>query len=355
MSMRIAIVCPIASGGGITEAFFNSLEMLRRQGATPIGIVPTDFHFLDRLKDTGLEVHTVKDLERGGSWSFFLQSIRLKKAVRDAQPDILVLNNGRHVASQKRLNPKLPVVSIYHSGKFQRNMRADRIITINDDQVGFLTAIGYPAERIVVVDNALPVETLAPYQAKPISNAQPVIGTLRLLEPAKGVDTLIEAIAELAKRGHRLETRIGSNGSQKETLMALSQRLGVQEHVRFDGWIEDKNAYFDAMDIYVLPSRAEEWGIGVVEANAARLPVIATDTLGPKRIVEHEVTGLLVPKENPVAMADSIERLINNPALAQRLAHAGYERCAERYLLPKIAPVFYREITKVLETGLLAR
>lgn len=348
MSTRIAIVCPIASGGGITEAFFNSLEMLQRQGATPIAIVPEQFSFLDRLKATGFDIHTIAGLERGGTWNFLLQTARLRQAIKRAKPDILVLNNGRHVAAQKRANPGLPIVAIYHGGKTQRYAKADRIITINDDQRGYVISMGYPANRVVVVDNALPLETLPPYVARQSRSNPPTVGTLRLLEPAKGIDTLIEAIAELAGRGLRLETRIGSNGSQKEKLVALAKRLGVQDLVHFDGWIEDKDAYFDAMDIYVLPSRAEEWGIGVVEANAARLPVIATNTLGPKRIVEHNVTGLLVPKEDPAAMADAIAAVASDTELTERLAKAGYERCAERYLLPKIAPIFYREIMHVL-------
>lgn len=349
MSTRIAIVCPIASGGGITEAFFNSLEMLQRQGATPIAIVPEQFSFLERLKATGFDIHTIAGLERGGTWNFLHQTARLRQAIKRAKPDILVLNNGRHVAAQKRANPGLPIVAIYHGGKTQRYVKADRIITINDDQRGYMISMGYPANRVVVVDNALPLEMLPPYVARQSRSNPPTVGTLRLLEPAKGIDTLIEAIAELAGRGLRLETRIGSNGSQKEKLVALAKRLGVQDLVHFDGWIEDKDAYFDAMDIYVLPSRAEEWGIGVVEANAARLPVIATNTLGPKRIVEHNVTGLLVPKEDPVAMADAIAAVASDTELAERLAKAGYERCAERYLLPKIAPIFYREIMQVLK------
>ncbi len=348
MSTRIAIVCPIASGGGITEAFFNSLEMLQREGATPIAIVPEQFRFLERLEATDLEHHTIKGLERGGTWNFLLQTRRLRQAIKRTKPDILVLNNGRHVAAQKRANPGLPIVAIYHGGKTQRYAKADRIITINDDQRGYMINMGYPPDRVVVVDNALPLETLPPYVARQSRANPPTVGTLRLLEPAKGIDTLIEAIAELAGRGLCLETRIGSNGSQKEKLIALAKRLGVQDLVHFDGWIEDKDAYFDAMDIYVLPSRAEEWGIGVVEANAARLPVIATNTLGPKRIVEHDVTGLLVPKENPAAMADAIAAVASDTELAERLAKAGYERCAERYLLPKIAPIFFHEITHVL-------
>ena len=176
-----------------------------------------------------------------------------------------------------------------------------------------------------------------------------MIGTLRLLEHAKGVDILIDAIGILAARGKRFRTRIGSSGTQETALKEQAQALGISDLVEFCGWIDDKAAFFDNLDIYVLPSRAEEWGIGIVEANAARLPVIATACLGPKRIVRDGVTGIIVPVADPTAMAAAIEKLASDPERAETLARNAYAHCEASYLFPKIAPLFVREVLRVLE------
>jgi glycosyltransferase involved in cell wall biosynthesis len=344
--MRCLVVTSIASGGGVTESFFTALGMLSRRGITPVAVVPASFHFMDRLRASGAEVVAIKGFEMGGVARLPLQSLRLARIVRESGANLVMLNNGRFVRPLKRLT-HVPVVAIYHGGKIERFFGADRIITINDPQRLALIEAGYPPERVAVVDNVLPIDTIPPFIARP-PTINPIIGTLRLLEPAKGVDTLIEAVALLAGRGLRLTTRIGSSGSQEAKLRALAFERGIADLVHFDGWIEDKQAFYAGLDLYVLPSRAEEWGIGIVEAQAASLPVIATDCLGPRRIVRDGLTGILVPPDDPASMAEAITRLAADPELAAKLAHEGWRVCAENYVLPAVEPRYVAEVLKTL-------
>lgn len=351
MSTRIAIVCPIASGGGITEAFFNSLEMLQRQGATPIAIVPQQFSFLERLEATGLEIHTVANLERGGAWNFLLQTARLRHAIKRAKPDILVLNNGRHVAAQKRANPGLPIVAIHHGGHPKRYRKADRVITVNDALASELLSLGRPEERIAVVDNALPVDSLPPFPERKQKTSNFVVGTLCLLEHIKGLDLMIRAVAELKSRGLRVQFQIAGQGPQEQALKQLAASREVSDQIEFTGWVSNKPNFLEKLDLYVAPSRSESWGLGIVEAFAAGLPVVSTQTPGPIRVSGNGEAAILVPTEDHHALADAVERLAKNPKLAAQLARAGYDRCAEHYLLPKVAPLFHREVMQVLKTG----
>lgn len=344
--MRCLIVTSIATGGGVTESVFTAIDMLRRDGIEVAVAVPTDFHFLDRLGQTGAEVFTLAGLAVGGvAWLPF-QALRLAAVVRRSRADVVVVNNGRFVAALKRLTGR-PVVAIYHGGKLPRFLAADRIITINEPQREALLAAGYPTDRVSVVDNALPLDELPPFRPR-APTTRPVIGTLRLLEPAKGVDTLIEAVALLRDRGIPLPARIGSSGSQEAKLRALVDRRGLGDLVTFLGWIDDKNAFYRSLDLYVLPSRAEEWGIGIAEANAAGLPVVSTDCLGPRRIVRNGVTGLLVPPDDPPALADAIALLAADPTRAAALAEAGWRHCAAHYTRRTIGPLYAAEIRKAL-------
>lgn len=349
MSIRCAVVCPIASGGGISEAFITSLHMLASNGFVPVAFVPKGFIFTARLCADGFEFHEIANLENGGALHLVKQTLRLAINIGKAKVQVIVLNNGRFVRGLKLLLPGLPMLAIYHGGKTARYLKTDRVVTINDEQAEYLKRHGYPADRIAVVDNAIPLDHLPDFTPKPRTAHGPVIGTLRLLEPAKGVDVLIDAVAILAKRGRRFTTRIGSTGSQEPKLRARVRQEGLDDLIEFSGWIDDKAAFFDSLDIYVLPSRAEEWGIGIVEANVARLPVIATACLGPRRIVKDQKTGILVPVEDPAAMADAIERLADNPDLCWRLASAGYAYCKEHFLFPKIAKMFSAQVERAIE------
>ena len=348
MSIRCAVVCPILTGGGISEAFVTSLRMLTTNGLVAVAIVPKGFIFTSRLLDDGYEVHEVPGLEHGGAVNLIKQSLALASAIGKAKVEIVILNNGRHVRSLKFLLPALPMLAIYHGGKTSRYLKADRVVTINDEQAGYLRRLGFPADNVVVIDNAVPFDSLPDYAPKSPTANGPIIGTLRLLEPAKGIDVLIDAMTILAKRDRRFKTRIGSTGSQEQKLRARASNAGLEDIIEFSGWIADKAEFLESLDIYVLPSRAEEWGIGIVEANVARLPVIATACLGPKRIVKDGETGLLVPIEDPVAMADAIERLVDDHELRQRLAHAGYEYCKDNFLFPKIAKLFADQVVQAI-------
>lgn len=355
MSTRIAIVCPIASGGGITEAFFNSLEMLQREGATPIAIVPEHFSFLERLEATDLEHHAIKGLERGGTWNFLLQTARLRQAIIHAKPDILVLNNGRHVAAQKLANPGLSVVAVHHGGNPKRYGKADKVIAVNDTLALELQACNYPSERIVVVDNALPIDRLPAFQKRKEKTTDLIAGTLCLLEPIKGLDLMIRAIAELKSRGLRVRFRIAGQGSQEQALKQLANACEVNDQIEFLGWVSNKSDFLETLDFYVAPSRSESWGLGIVEAFAAGLPVVSTQTPGPMRLSANGEVALLVPTNDHHALAVALARLAKDPKLATQLARSGYDRCAEHYLISKIAPIFHSEVLQALETNTLRR
>lgn len=341
-SPRVLLVNSISTGGGITEASFTALDMLKRGGAEPMLAISADFHDPARLDALPYPVHRVKGLGESGFWSFPGQCMRLARLSTHLQPDILLLNNGRFVRAMALLQ-KAVVVAIYHGGKAKRFLPARRIVTINDPQREAMIALGYPADAIAVVDNALPVEKLPAFAPRPLPPA-PTIGTLRLLEPAKGVDILIEAIALLAQQGMRLPLRIGSDGTQACKLKALARERGIDDLVTFTGYVADRAVFYRSLDIYVLPSRHEEWGIGLVEAQAASLPVIATDCLGPLRLIEDGKTGLIVPRENPQAMADAIAKLVKTPDLAARIADDGYHLCAARYTLPLVAERYAKAV-----------
>lgn len=156
------------------------------------------------------------------------------------------------------------------------------------------------------------------------------------LEKMKGVDTLLAALAELssyqAVELSSLHLRIVGDGSQRSSLERLASTLGISDHVTFVGPVSPYNIAkeFAEAQVFCGLSRSEALGNVFLEAQAAGCAVVATNVGGIPDIVENEITGLLVPPNDPDAAAKAIERLLTDAALRHRLAQAG-EKHVEGY------------------------
>jgi glycosyltransferase involved in cell wall biosynthesis len=99
--------------------------------------------------------------------------------------------------------------------------------------------------------------------------------------------------------------------------------LGIEGRVRFLGWQQDSAPFFAAADLYVVPSRHEPLGSVVLEGWMHRRPMVATASQGPGWLVTDQENGLLVPVDDAGAMAAALQRLIDDPQLAERLTQNG--------------------------------
>jgi glycosyltransferase involved in cell wall biosynthesis len=133
----------------------------------------------------------------------------------------------------------------------------------------------------------------------------------------KGLDILIKSVSLL--KDMDLMVHIGGDGILLEKFKTLSKESGVFEKCKFYGEIltEDISGFYSRLDVFVLASRDETFGVVVVEAMASGLPVIATDCGGPKEIITRD-TGLLVEKENPEELARAITYMSENLHLYNR-------------------------------------
>ena len=146
------------------------------------------------------------------------------------------------------------------------------------------------------------------------------------LEPYKRVDLLLRAVARLVPRFPDLELVLIGRGSARVGLERLCATLGLSERTRFAGFVPDseRDELLADARVCVCPSVKEGWGITVIEVNAVGTPVVATDAPGLRDAVRHGETGLLVPdgpsRAFTTRLADSIGRLLADPALALRLS-----------------------------------
>jgi len=156
----------------------------------------------------------------------------------------------------------------------------------------------------------------------------PVV-TVARLSPEKDVANLVRATAIAAREDDDLRVEVAGGGPCLEDLKGLAAELGVAERVTFLGEVRDVPALLGRARIFVLPSLSEGIPLTVLEAMARGLPVVATRVGGLHEVVDHGVTGLLVPPADPGALAGAMVELCNDPHRRDGAGRAGRRRVEE--------------------------
>jgi len=167
------------------------------------------------------------------------------------------------------------------------------------------------------------------------------IGTVKGLHPVYGTDILVRAFAQLRRRlyasdpalASKLRLLIVGRGTHREQIEALVRDLGLADVTEMPGLIPHSEVpnYLNRLDVYVTASRSESFGVAVLEASACGIPVVVTDVGGLPEVVEDGKTGIIVPPEDPAAVADAVEALVRNPERRLQMGQAGREMVARRY------------------------
>lgn len=153
-----------------------------------------------------------------------------------------------------------------------------------------------------------------------------IIGTVGRLEKVKGIRYLLLSMKTVLTKFPDARLDIVGDGSQASELIELSKNLGISNSVKFFGKFTNVIPFFNEMDIFVLPSTLEGFGIVLLEAMAAGVPVVASDVDGIKEVIFNGENGILVPPKNPEAIANAIIKLIEDPQLVKKLVENGQKR-----------------------------
>jgi glycosyltransferase involved in cell wall biosynthesis len=198
------------------------------------------------------------------------------------------------------------------------------VVVPSDAMCRYLVGRGFPAARLRVVHHGVALRTTEP---SPVREETPlVVGVAGNLEYWKGVDLLVEACGRLR---NRVRLEVYGDGSLRPALERTAGGLGVDAH--FHGWVEDVSDVLSRLDVFTLPSRAENAPLVVLEAMASGLPVVAARVGGVPELVEDGNSGLLVEPENVDALTAAIDSLARDPSLRAQLGQRGRERVATHF------------------------
>jgi glycosyltransferase involved in cell wall biosynthesis len=166
--------------------------------------------------------------------------------------------------------------------------------------------------------------------------AGPIIGTTGRLEHQKGFDVLLRSLVDVPDA----TLVVVGDGGERSALDALARELGVAGRVYWAGWSGDPKAWLPAFDVWALPSRFEAFPLALLEALLAERAVVATDVGSVGEVVRERETGLLVPAEDPRALAGALRQLLDDEPLRRRLGVAGRSLVLERFTAERMAGAF---------------
>lgn len=229
--------------------------------------------------------------------------------------------------------------------------RAQQIIALTEGESHHLQKLGVAGDRISVIPNGVNPGEFSPRSESPKPGTTcTVLFVGRCYPEQKGLQHLIRAMALLPPSlGVRLRI-VGEDWGGTEGLRLLAESLGVANLVSFDGPLSRAGVVeaFRRSDMFALPSLFEPFGIAVLEAMSAGLPVVASRVGGVPEVVEEGSTALLVPPGDQRQLADALERLARDPALRAALGAAGRRRSLQ-FSWDRIAPQIrqvYREASR---------
>jgi glycosyltransferase involved in cell wall biosynthesis len=163
-----------------------------------------------------------------------------------------------------------------------------------------------------------------------------IIGSVGRLHYQKGYEYLIEASVSILKNYPQAKFVLIGDGELRDSLELSAKKKGVYNSFVFLGNQMDIPELLKQIDIFVLPSLWEGLPLVLLEAMAAKKPIVATDVNGIMEIIHSEEEGILVPSKNPAALSSAILRLLNNNELRERMAANGYIKVLREFNLDKM-------------------
>ena len=327
--------------------------------------------FIEASRNAGIPVSVI--WERGRFDPAVLR--RLTDRVRALEPRIVQTHSlkSHFLLSVARKTIALPWLAFHH-GYTNEDLkvrlfnlvdrfslpRASRVVTVCGPFARAIAGYGISPDRIHVLHNSLDpswaqmpklAEEAAGIRASlPGGSAGPILLCVGRFSTEKGHAVLFEAVSLLQKNDRPFFLILIGDGPLRSTLEREVRSKRLESRIMFAGQQRDVRPYFAASDVLVLPSLSEGSPNVLLEAMAARLPIVATLVGGVGEIVSNKETALVVPRGSAAELAAEIARLFDNPELGKQLAERAYQRLVEHF-----SPATYDRTLTAIYDSILRR
>ena len=362
--MRVALALESSGPGGAEKVLLELAEGLRAAGDEPVLFSQRPGWLTEGAQARGIPVELVPQREgldplwvpvfarrlRRGRFELlhsheFLMNVYGGAAARLAGlPTLATVHGHTWIAD----HPRRPLA-------YRVLRRAGmRIATVSHELTGYLSSVlAIPRDQIDVVHNGIPVPPRLPDAARaearralPLPADGPLVLAVGNLYPVKDHATLLRAVARLPS----VQVAIAGRGAEEAPLRSLAVELRIDARVHLLGLRDDVGPILVAADVLAHPSREEGLPMAILEAMAAARPVVASAVGGIGEAVLDGETGILVPAQDPEALAAALARVLESPALRDRLGAAGHARAQAEFSREQMT-ARYRALFAQLRAG----
>jgi glycosyltransferase involved in cell wall biosynthesis len=287
-----------------------------------------------------------------------LLAVHIVRAVRRVRPDVvhthLVHADVYGALAARRLVSTKHNDDPFRAGPFRfvervLARRAARVIAITDALARFqVERVGIPADKLLVIPYGLD-DLPDPWGENPPDDVRPdarVLLAVCRLEQQKGVDVAVRALVRVREREPDAQLVVLGEGPERPRLEALAGELGVPVHL--PGRVPDVAAWLRRAEVLVHPVRWEGFGLAVLEAMLAGLPVVASRVSSLPELVADGESGVLVPPDDPDSLAAGIETALR---ARDRFGDAGLLRAHERFSVARMADATLTVYQQILARG----
>jgi glycosyltransferase involved in cell wall biosynthesis len=339
--MRVLHVMAGADAGGAETMMLDGVLALADAGIEQRVVTRGEKNRIDAIRAAGV---TVGEASFDKLWRFPTQG-KISRAISEFSPDVIHYWMGRAgmFAPAQYREKSLGWYGGYYKLSRFRNCAWQAGVT--KDIARHIIEQGAPADRVSTLHTFAAIEEAAPVSRGDFNTPAdaPVILALARLHWKKGIDTLLDALAQLPG----VYGWIAGSGPLEAELKARAASLGLDDRVRWLGWRTDRAALLGACDVVAFPSRYEPFGTVTVEAWAAGKPLVVADAAGPAATVTNDVDALLVPKDNVEALRDALQRVLEDADLSRTLVANGkraYEAGFTKQAFVRAALALYERI-----------
>ncbi|MEM3434375.1 MAG: glycosyltransferase [Candidatus Methanomethyliaceae archaeon] len=300
---------------------------------------------------------------------------RLKKIIKEEQPTLIHAHMPRAAFwASFCLTNKIPLIYTEHNLQKVYPKWGNLLFRSFVPRTTYVIAVSPPAaddfakkwkyrkNNMSVIFPGIPFRSLVIKNSIEEIRNHYKIGNNRLIcavgavRPSKAYHNLIYAIDMLASREAKIRTLIvGSTDVVPHETFRIKQEImgrGLQKVIALTGYVKSSFEFITAADVFVNCSVEEGLPRAILEAMAAGKPVVATDVGGCAEAVVHGETGLIVPPENPAALAEAIQYILEHPDEAQRMGEAGRQRVEKHFTLEAMVRKHVEVYKKVIEQAM---
>jgi glycosyltransferase involved in cell wall biosynthesis len=318
-----------ANMGGLEQVFVDYTEALMSVGVSVISLTKPNAAVIPLLEEINAPHFQVPNFNQYDPRAV----LRVRKLLKDHNSSAIIAHGNRAInISRYAALGVCPFVAVNHSINIKRSVNADAVIAINEDMRGRLIASGVDAAKVFKLFNM--IKKPSGFNRKPVQfRNPPIIAAIGRFTQKKRFDKFIETLLILDGEGVSFQAILAGDGELRQSLADKASSLLSNGKLQMPGWVQDKQSFYDGIDIFCFTSEHDVCPIVLLEAYLYGKPVVMTNPPGPLEIATAGVDAEIVAINNEAQLAGALKKLINNPDYAYALGESAHLKAMQNFTM----------------------